>query len=50
MSVLIATFAIPAAVRRRDHGTDSFARVARAFLAFVGLYVLLLLYVYPRLN
>jgi hypothetical protein len=50
MSVLLATFAVPAWSRRRDTGTDPFTRVARAFLAFTGLYVLALLYVYPRLH
>ncbi len=50
MSVLLATFVIPAVARRRGPARDAFPRVVRAFFAFVGAYVLLLLYVYPRLG
>ncbi len=50
MSVLLATFFIPAFARRRGHARDAFPRVVRAFFAFVGVYVFLLLYVYPRLS
>lgn len=50
MSVLIATFAIPGWVRRTADGAEAFRRTTRCFLGFVGLYVFLLLYVYPRLS
>ncbi len=50
MSVLLATFAIPIHVRRGGIEVAAFRRVARAFLGFVAIYVLLLLYVYPRLS
>ena len=50
MSVLLATFAIPIRARRMPCVTAQFISVTRAFLGFVGLYVFLLLYVYPRLG
>ena len=50
MSVLIATFAVPVAVRRRGTTTDAFASIARPFLLFVAFYVFGLLYIYPRLS
>jgi hypothetical protein len=49
MSVLLATFVVPAVARRNGPARDAFPRLLRGFLAFVGVYVLLLLYVYPRL-
>ena len=51
-SVLIATFAIPAFVLRRDPpsgGRGDYQRVLSAVLVFAGIYVPLLLFVYPRL-
>ena len=48
MSVLIATFAIPAAVARRP-GHAAYGRVLGLCFAFTGVYVFLLLFVYPRL-
>jgi hypothetical protein len=50
MSVLLATFIIPAVARATGPAQDAFPRVLRGFLAFVGVYVLLLIYVYPRLS
>lgn len=48
MSVLIATFAIPVlAVRRSDRSI--FGRVVGASFAFTGVYVFLVVFVYPRL-
>ena len=48
MSVLLATFAIPAVVARRPVHA-AYGRVLGQFFAFVGVYVFLLLFVYPRL-
>jgi hypothetical protein len=48
-SVLLATFAIPAWIRRRGDAGDAFGAVLQRLIAFVAVYVLLLLYVYPRL-
>ncbi len=50
MSVLLATFIVPALARRSGPARDAFPRLVRGFLAFVGVYVLLLIYVYPRLG
>jgi len=47
LSVLIATFVIPVALLRR-HDTG-YAPVLSRFAMFVAVYVVLLLYVYPRL-
>jgi hypothetical protein len=49
MSVLLATFAIPIRVQRQATAGDPFRAVLRHTLAFVAVYVFLLLYVYPRL-
>ncbi len=50
-SVLIAAFAIPAMVLRDsgDDGNADYARVLRRVVIFAGVYVPLLLFVYPRL-
>lgn len=49
-SILIATFAIPAIARRRARsGDEGFLPVLRPVAVFVAVYVVLLLYVYPRL-
>lgn len=49
-SVLIATFAIPALVLRSTDGGDrDYAAVLKPFAWFVAIYVVLLIYVYPRL-
>ena len=50
MSVLIATFGIPAVVHRQRRTTDGFRAMVPPFTGFVALYVFLLLYVYPRLS
>jgi hypothetical protein len=47
MSVLIATFAVPAAVRRESE--HLYRRALGPFAVFTAVYVLLLLFVYPRL-
>lgn len=48
MSVLIATFAIPVLAVRRS-SRSIFERVVGAFFAFTGVYVFLVVFVYPRL-
>lgn len=48
MSVLIATFALPAVMRRS--GEPQYTRVLAWFAAITAAYVLLLLFVYPRLT
>lgn len=48
LSVLAATFAIPVAAARRP-GRAAYGRVPRLFFLFAGVYVFLLLVVYPRL-
>ena len=48
VSVLLATFILPAKLGRRDTGGE-YAAVLQPFLAFAAVYVLLLLFVYPRL-
>jgi hypothetical protein len=49
-SVLIATFAIPALLlRRTDNGDRDYALVLKPVAWFVAFYVVLLLFVYPRL-
>jgi len=50
MSVLLATFAIPVWVHKRAAAADSFRAVVRRTFAFIAIYVVLLLYVYPRLS
>jgi Ca2+/H+ antiporter len=50
LSVIIATFAIPALLERRTGGRTTFATLLGAFVAFVGLYVLGLIFIYPRLS
>jgi hypothetical protein len=50
MSVLLATFAIPVWIRRSGDAGDPFRAVFRRTLAFVATYVILLIYVYPRLG
>lgn len=50
MSVLMATFAVPVWVRARGTGDEAFTRIARIFAPFVLLYILLLIYVFPRLS
>jgi hypothetical protein len=50
LSVIIATFAIPLLLERRTGGRTSFAAVLGTFVVFVGLYVMGLIYVYPRLS
>jgi hypothetical protein len=50
MSILLATFAIPIGVQRRGPAADPFRAVLRGAFAFVAVYVLLLIYVYPRLS
>jgi Ca2+/H+ antiporter len=49
LSVIIATFAIPALLERRTGGRTTFATLLGASIAFVGLYVLGLIFIYPRL-
>lgn len=49
-SLLIATFAIPAALRRTQRAADGFRALVPPVTAFVALYVFLLLYVYPRFS
>ena len=48
MSVMLATFLIPAAIARRD-GSREFGSVLAGFSVYVAVYVVLLLFVYPRL-
>lgn len=48
LSVILTTFVIPAALARRSHGGDYRAVITR-FSAFVAVYIVLLLFVYPRL-
>ena len=48
MSVLIATFAMPAAMRRESQRL--YPRTLGWFAVFTAVYVLLLLFVYPRLT
>jgi hypothetical protein len=47
-SVMLATFAIPVLIARRREG-GSYGAVLVATLAFVAVYVVLLIVVYPRL-
>lgn len=47
-SILIATFALPAALMRG--GEPRYARTLAWFAAVAGVYVLLLLFVYPRMS
>lgn len=49
-SLLIATFAIPAALRTNRRANDGFKAIVPPVTGFVALYVFLLLYVYPRLS
>ena len=48
LSVIIASFAIPASIARRSGARDYWQVLARLSV-FVGIYVALLLFVYPRL-
>jgi len=48
VSVLLATFVLPAALTRRSPGGE-YGAVLRPFSVFAAIYVLLLLFVYPRL-
>ncbi len=48
MSVLIATFVVPAVLVRRNE--TSYSRMLGWFAGFLAVYVFLLLYVYPRLS
>lgn len=48
ISVLVATFALPAALARRATGGE-YGAVCRPFSVFTAIYVALLLFVYPRL-
>jgi hypothetical protein len=48
MSVILATFAIPAMLARRP-GNRDYRNVLARFAPFVAVYVFLLLFVYPRL-
>ncbi|MCX5762514.1 MAG: hypothetical protein NTW72_13610 [Gemmatimonadetes bacterium] len=49
-SLIIATFVIPARLRDRQNANDGFRAVVPPITGFVAVYVLLLLYVYPRLH
>lgn len=48
ISVLLATFALPARLARRAPGGE-YSAVLRPFAIFTAIYVFLLLFVYPRL-
>ena len=49
-SVLVATFVIPAVLARRTEPRDrDYALVLKSVAWFVAVYVVLLLFVYPRL-
>jgi hypothetical protein len=50
LSVIIATFAIPALLEWRTGGRTTFMVLLGAFVGFVGLYVLGLIFIYPRLS
>ena len=50
LSVIIATFAIPAMLERRTGGRTEFRMLLKTMLMFVALYTLGLLFVYPRLS
>ena len=47
LSVMIATFAVPAVLARR--GERRYSKVLGMFTAIVAIYMALLLFVYPRL-
>lgn len=49
-SILISTFVIPAVLHRQhdDEGDQDYVLVLKPLAGFVAVYVLLLLYVYPR--
>jgi len=49
LSVIIATFAVPAALERRTKGKTEFGTLLRTFLIFTAFYTVGLIYVYPRL-
>ncbi len=49
-SLLIATFAIPTVLHRKSRASDGYRSMVPPFAAFVAVYVLLLLYVYPRFS
>lgn len=50
LSVIIATFAIPAVLERRTGGTTGFGTLLKVTLAFTAFYTFALIYVYPRLS
>ena len=50
LSVIIATFAIPASLERRTGGRTEFVTLLKAMFVFVALYTVGLLYLYPRLS
>jgi len=50
LSVILATFGIPAALLRRPNAARGFRSVLLSFAAFTLVYVLLVLFVYPRLS
>lgn len=50
LSVIIATFALPALLERRTGGRTGFGTLLIAMLAFTALYTVGLIYVYPRLS
>ena len=49
ISVLIATFAIPAAALHQDPDDDRWKRIVTRVGVFTAFYAFALLYVYPRL-
>lgn len=50
ISVLLATFVIPAVLQRRDPERGGVRRILAVLAAFTAFYVLSLLYIYPRLS
>lgn len=50
LSVIIATFAIPAVLERRTGGRTEFGHLLKALLLFTAAYTAALLFVYPRLS
>ena len=48
LSVILATVVIPASIARRD-GPHAYGPVLASFSMYVAVYVVLLLFVYPRL-
>jgi len=49
LSVIIATFAVPAVLERRTGGKTEFGTLLRTFLVFMAFYTVALIYLYPRL-